>query len=128
MPDAGWYDDPESGLHIRYWDGTTWTAERRPKPPVQPTVPSPGAPTGVPLAGPIAGTTAPEASDRSFLTTLILAILVGFLGVHRFYVGKVGTGLLMLFTFGGFGIWQLIDIILIAVNSFTDRQGRPIRP
>ena len=44
--------------------------------------------------------------------------------MHRFYVGKIGTGLAMLFTFGGLGIWVLIDLILIAVGSFRDKENR----
>lgn len=121
MPEAGWYDDPESAIHLRYWDGTQWTAERSPKPP----------PAGVPggLAPGGAGGSAFDRprSEKSFVATLLLAILLGVLGVHRFYVGKAGTGVLMLLTLGGFGIWQLIDIIMIAVGNFTDNQGLPIK-
>jgi hypothetical protein len=45
-------------------------------------------------------------------------------GVHRFYVGKVGTGLLQLVTLGGLGIWALVDLILIIVGSFRNKQDR----
>ncbi len=45
------------------------------------------------------------------------------LGIHRFYVGKIGTGILMLITGGGFGIWVLVDLILIVTNKFEDKQG-----
>lgn len=65
-------------------------------------------------------------SDKSFVATLLLCIFLGYLGVHRFYVGKVGTGILMLITLGGFGIWTLIDLIMIIVGFFKDKQGRRI--
>lgn len=60
---------------------------------------------------------------KSWIAALLLCFFVGVLGIHRFYVGKVGTGILMLITFGGFGIWTLIDFIMIAVGSFKDKQG-----
>jgi len=61
--------------------------------------------------------------SKSWIATLLLCFFVGVLGVHRFYVGKVGTGILMLITFGGLGIWSLIDFIMIAVGKFSDKQG-----
>ena len=68
-----------------------------------------------------------ETSGKSFVATLILCILLGGLGVHRFYVGKVGTGIIMLLTLGGLGIWQLIDIIRIAIQKFKDSDGAVIK-
>jgi TM2 domain-containing membrane protein YozV len=67
-----------------------------------------------------------EAPQRSFLVALLLSILLGTLGIDRFYLGKVGTGILKLITAGGFGIWWLIDIILIATGTMTDKWGRPL--
>lgn len=63
---------------------------------------------------------------KSKTTTLILAILLGGLGVDRFYVGKTGTGILKLLTGGGLGLWWLIDIILIATGKYTDKDGNAL--
>tara|TARA_B100000676_G_C17878203_1_gene732440 strand:+ start:368 stop:607 length:240 start_codon:yes stop_codon:yes gene_type:complete len=68
-----------------------------------------------------------QTSGKNFVATLILCILLGGLGVHRFYVGKVGTGIIMLLTLGGLGIWQLIDIIRIAIQKFKDSDGAVIK-
>ena len=65
-------------------------------------------------------------SDKSRLVALLFCVLIGFLGVHRFYVGKVGTGVLMALTLGGCGIWMLIDTILIGVGSFRDKDGKRV--
>jgi TM2 domain-containing membrane protein YozV len=61
--------------------------------------------------------------QKDWLTTLLLCIFLGFLGVHRFYTGHIVIGLIQLFTFGGCGIWWLIDLIMIATGSFTDSNG-----
>ena len=65
-------------------------------------------------------------SNKSRLAALLLAIFLGVVGVHRFYVGKIGTGLLWLFTGGGFGIGYIVDIVLIACGVFKDGNGMPI--
>lgn len=67
-----------------------------------------------------------EKSEKSFVAALLLCLLLGFVGVHRFYVGKIGTGILQLITLGGLGIWALIDLIMIAIGKFTDKSGLPI--
>ncbi len=63
---------------------------------------------------------------KSKTTTLILAILLGGLGVDRFYVGKTGTGVLKLLTGAGLGIWWLVDIILILTGKYTDKDGNAL--
>ena len=62
-------------------------------------------------------------SDKNWLATLLLCLFLGGIGVHRFYVGKVGTGILQLITLGGCGIWTLIDLIMIITGSFTEENG-----
>ncbi len=66
-------------------------------------------------------------SDKEWLVALLLSVFVGVLGVDRFYLGHVGLGVLKLITFGGCGIWALIDIILIAVDNMKDANGRRLR-
>jgi TM2 domain-containing membrane protein YozV len=65
-----------------------------------------------------------EISPKSRLAAVLLCFLLGVFGAHRFYVGKIGTGILMLVTVGGLGIWALIDLIIIIVGSFKDKEGR----
>jgi len=67
-------------------------------------------------------------SSKNYAATLILAIFLGYLGIHRFYVGKVGTGILFLFTFGWFGIGWLIDIFTVLFGNFTDKTGSFVKP
>jgi TM2 domain-containing membrane protein YozV len=66
-------------------------------------------------------------SGKSNTVALLLCFFIGFLGVHRFYVGKVGTGILQLVTLGGLGIWALIDFIMIAMQKFTDSEGNILK-
>jgi len=67
-------------------------------------------------------------SEKGFVPTVLICFFLGGLGIHRFYVGKVGTGILMLLTFGGLGIWALIDFIMIVCGKFTDKEGLLIKP
>lgn len=70
------------------------------------------------------GISRPE--EKSWVVTLLLSVFLGTIGAHRFYVGKIGTGILQLLTAGGCGIWALIDIILILCKKFTDDKGNLI--
>ena len=66
-------------------------------------------------------------SHDQWLILLLLSVFLGGLGVDRFYLRKIGTGILKLLTFGGFGIWWLIDVILIVSGNMRDKSGRVIR-
>ena len=68
-----------------------------------------------------------EKSDKDFVVMILLCFFLGGLGVHRFYAGKIPTGILMLVTLGGLGIWTLIDFIIIVTGNFTDKEGRKIK-
>ena len=74
-------------------------------------------------------------SPRSKLACLLLCLFLGWIGAHRFYVGKIGTGILMLLTTGGGivcsiwpigGVWVVIDLIFIVSGSFRDKEGRRV--
>lgn len=66
-------------------------------------------------------------SDKSRTVALLLCIFLGGLGIHRFYVNKIGTGILWLCTGGCFGIGYLVDLILIICGSFTDKAGFTVK-
>ncbi|MDR1720220.1 MAG: TM2 domain-containing protein [Dysgonamonadaceae bacterium] len=68
----------------------------------------------------------PVADGYDWLTTLLLCIFLGYLGVHRFYTKSTGIGIVQLLTLGGCGIWVLIDFILIITGSYHDGNGQPL--
>ena len=69
-----------------------------------------------------------DISSRSRLVAFLLCFfpMLGCLGAHRFYTGKIGTGILMICTLGGLGVWWLIDLILIACGSFRDKEDKRV--
>jgi len=110
----GWYAAPDGTRQQRYWSGNSWGEALRP-----------ASPTGLVLWAPDGSPVSP----KSRLVVLLLAIFLGAFGVHSFYVGKVGVGLgqlaITILTCGIFGwIWPLVDVILVAVGTYRDSDGR----
>ena len=66
-------------------------------------------------------------SEKGYVPMILLCFFLGGLGVHRFYAGKIGTGILMLLTLGGLGIWTLIDFVIIVLGNFKDADGLAIK-
>lgn len=63
---------------------------------------------------------------KSFIATEALCLLLGWLGVHRYYTGYIGLGVLQTLTFGGCGIWALIDLIFISIGQYKDSKGQEL--
>ncbi len=69
-----------------------------------------------------------EGKPKSQVVALIFAIAIGYLGVHRFYLGYTGIGIVQILTLGGCGIWALIDLIMIATGDLKPRDGSDYDP
>ena len=67
-----------------------------------------------------------SATDKRILPAFLLCFFAGVFGAHRFYVGKIGSGVAQLLTLGGLGVWALVDLILLACGAFTDINGARI--
>ena len=65
-------------------------------------------------------------SEKSRLVTVLLCLFLGWFGAHRFYVGKIGTGILMIITFGGLGVWYVADLIMVICGAFKDKDGKKV--
>jgi len=116
----GWYADPDGKPSERYWDGSEWTDRSRPR-------------TTATAAATVAGAMKPTVtatgeliSPKSRAAAAILCWFLGIIGIHRFYVGKVGTGIAQIFTLGGLGIWVLVDFIMILAGSFRDSEDKAL--
>ncbi len=68
-----------------------------------------------------------KVSTRKILPALLLCFFFGVFGTHRFYTGKVGTGLLQMLTLGGLFFWALFDMVMIATGHFTDVDGAVLK-
>jgi TM2 domain-containing membrane protein YozV len=113
---------PQCGVEMlstdRYCGGCGWDAERpedEPAPRKQARREPPPTPRR----------TAPP-SDFNRLTTFLLCLLLGFFGVHRFYVGRAGSGVLWLLTGGLLAVGWIYDLVMIATGEFLDEQGKRI--
>ena len=63
---------------------------------------------------------------KSYTATLLLSFFLEGLGIHRFYTGYIGLGILQLLTLGGCGLWSLIDFICICFNNYKTADGQPL--
>ena len=67
-----------------------------------------------------------QVQQKDWLTTLLLCLFLGWIGVHRFYTGHTVIGVIQLLTAGGCGIWWIVDLIMILTNSYRDSNGFPL--
>jgi TM2 domain-containing membrane protein YozV len=122
LPDAGWYDDPDDAGRQRWWDGDQWADQRRPRP--QPSTPQQFQ--GGTAAGAHRGPGGPPVRNR--VIAIVLALLVGGIGVHKFYTDSIGLGIVYLLFFWTFipALVALIEGIVWAFQSdeeWAARQG-----
>ena len=127
-----WYQCPNCGVQVAFGTPScpncrtqlNWPTQQQPPPQYQ----QPGqTPQYQQQVGYSQQYAMPILSPKSRLAVTLLAWFLGVFGVHRFYIGKVGTGIAMLFTLGGLGIWAFIDFIAAAAGSLRDGDNLPIK-
>jgi hypothetical protein len=127
----GWYPDPSDSTVEHYWDGTAYHGTRTAAgPSAAPPAPQPVQPTTVYVAVPTAGMVPANGgavSPKSRTVASILGFFLGGLGVDRFYLGNIGMGVAKLLVgWLTFGIWPLIDWIIILAGGAHDGEGLPV--
>ena len=89
------------------------------------------ATTGNPFAGPAVNTGSAASSegmsDKTQAAVYLLAAFLGSFGADRFYLGQTGLAIVKLLTFGGCGVWAIIDLIMTGMGARTDNEGRPLK-
>src|SRR5437764_2380461 len=105
--------DPREPQQRGQWQAQQWQAPPYPLPPQY-----------IPYAGQVPVMAIEP--QKSWLATVLLCQFLGTLGMHRFYTGRIVSGIFQLLTFGGFGIWVLIDLIMIISGDFKDSYNRPL--
>ena len=66
-------------------------------------------------------------SEKKILFVFLICLFTGCLGFHRFFLGKYSSGLIMLVTLGGVGIWYIVDLFTIILGNFKDKNNLPIK-
>jgi hypothetical protein len=127
----GWYVDPSDPTVEHWWDGTKYHGTRAAAAPVSPPPPPHAVQTGTVYAGMPAVVAVPgygaAISPKSRTVASVLSFFLGGLGVDRFYLGNIGMGVAKLLVgWLTFGIWPLVDFIVIIAGSAHDGEGLPV--